>query len=481
MRTYAVLIPLMAALLMQDVRMADVRGSVFDMEGKPIANAQVILKNPANGKTYQFSTNNNGEFRGIGLAFGEYEIEITNPEGRRIFSGKRKLLGGNQQNLNVIQIDLSLIPPKASLTPFKGMEAEATAQRLKDGDMSPEQARELRQVNGMIARFNRLTPEVQEALRKENWRQAADLLKQIIAVAPYEWEPYQNLGSVQMHLGQFQAAADSFEKSIQFVMKDSGAHVEGGKNKVVAEMLMAQGEAYSALDNPDAVVYSYRRATAVEPKFSLAHFRLCIAEYNNGGTDNAIKACNKAIAIDPAPEFFQGLAGIYSNLGRYQDSIETYEKGIQVAEGAVVPANTRIKPTARMQLNVPRIGQMLLSEGNVYFQLRDFERAAALFESATHVHTYPALAYFNLCATLFDMDRMKDAVDACGTAITLDPRMAVPYYVRGTALYAEGVRHHAKRTPEGTVQALEKYLELAPEGLYADDAKTMLQEISRLN
>lgn len=481
MRTYAALIPLIAALVLQDVRAADVRGSVFDMEGQPIANAQVLLKNSANGRTYQLSTNKNGEFRGIGVALGEYEIEITSPDGHRIFSGKRRLLGGDQQSLNVIQVDLSLIAPKASLTPFKGPEADATARKLKSSDMTPEQARELREINGMIARFNRLTPEVQEALRKENWQQAADLLKQVIAVAPYEWEPYQNLGAVQMHLGQFQAAIESFEKSIDLLQKDTGAHVEGDKNKVIADMLMAEGEAYSAVDNPDAAVRSYRRAIALDSKSPLGHFRLCIAEYNNGNPDNAIKACNKAIALDQAPEFFQGLAGIYSNLGRYQDAIQTYEKGIHAAAGTITLSNTRIKPTARMQLNVPRMGQMLLSEGNVYFQMRDFEHAATLFERATHVHSYPALAYFNLCATFFDMDKMKDAVDACGTAISLDPRMAAPYYVRGSALYAEGVKHHAKKTPDGTVQALQKYLELAPEGIYADEARTMLQEISRFN
>lgn len=466
---------------MQNERLADVRGSVFDMEGKPIANAKVTFKNPSNGKTYQFTTNRDGEFRAIGVALEEYNVEIVGADGRRIFSGKRRILGGDQQRLNIFQIDLSLVPPKASLAPFNGPEAEATARRLKRSEMTPEQARELRQVNGMIVRFNRLTPEVQEALRKENWPLAENLLKQVIAVAPYEWEPYQNLGTVQMHLGQFQAAADSFEKAFQLILQDTSVRIEGGKEKAAAEMLMFQGEAYSALDKPDAAARSYQRATAMDPKFALAHFRLCITEYNNEDTDAAIKACNRAIALDAAPEFFQGLAGIYSNLGRYQDAIQTYEKGIQAAESDTSLSNTRIKRTAQMELIVPRIGQMLLSEGNVYFQLRDFARAATLFEKATHVHSYPALAYFNLCATMFDMDKMKDAVDACDQAITLDARMPTPYFVRGSALYAEAVKHRTKKTPEGTIQALRKYLELAPEGVYADDAKAMLQEISRLN
>lgn len=246
-------------------------------------------------------------------------------------------------------------------------------------------------------------------------------------------------------------------------------------------MLMAQGEAYSALDKPGEAVRSYRRATEMDSKFALGYFRLCIAEYNNGNTDDAVKACNKAISTDHAPEFFQGVAGIYSNLGRYQDAIQTYEKGIQAAESATALSNTRIKRTARMQMIVPRIGQMLLSEGNIYFQLRDFEHAATLFEKATHVHSYPALAYFNLCATMFDMDKMKDAVQACDQAIALDAKMPTPYFVRGSALYAEAVKHHIKKTPESTIQALKKYLELAPDGIYAEDARNMLQEISRLN
>lgn len=272
----------------------------------------------------------------------------------------------------------------------------------------------------------------------------------------------------------------------------------------MAQMLIAEGEAYGALDRLDAAAAKYRKAAQIDPKPALAYMHLCTVEYNIGNSDAALEACATGIAADPRrPEFYQILAGIESNLEKYEDAIRVYEKGIRLAVRKIESAKTsmssktnspgateysittltralaeQMMPAEGSAYYKSRAGQMMLAEGNAYFQLRKYKPAAELFARAAGMHDYPALAYFNLCATRFDMDDLKDAVEACDRAIAADPEMADAYFAKASALLGEAARRGKFKTPEGAIANLEKYLALAPDGGYANDAKTMLQEIA---
>src|SRR5215467_11165707 len=113
-----------ALLLAQDVRLAEVRGEVRDMQGRPVAGAKVVYTKSDNGKTYQLKTDANGQYYGIGLLLGWYNLTITGPSGKQIYSGRKFLQAGESQKFNTTQIDLSAVPPAASLAPFKGARAD---------------------------------------------------------------------------------------------------------------------------------------------------------------------------------------------------------------------------------------------------------------------------------------------------------------------------------------------------------------------
>jgi tetratricopeptide (TPR) repeat protein len=91
----------------------------------------------------------------------------------------------------------------------------------------------------------------------------------------------------------------------------------------------------------------------------------------------------------------------------------------------------------------------------------------------------PAVAYFNLCATLYDGDKMQDAVAACDKAIAADPNKADAYFVKGSALFGEGKLDKSGKfvVSAVAVQALQKYLALAPNGGHAADVKQMLAAV----
>src|SRR5205807_10192975 len=105
------LVALAAALFAQNERHAQVEGQVLNMEGKPIADARVVYTKEGQGKTYEVRTDTNGRYIAVGLDFGSYRVEITGATGRHIYSGVKMLYGGNLASLNIITVDLSILPP----------------------------------------------------------------------------------------------------------------------------------------------------------------------------------------------------------------------------------------------------------------------------------------------------------------------------------------------------------------------------------
>jgi len=388
------------------------------------------------------------------------------------------------------------------LAPFKGPTAaeiqgapwrKVNQEQIKD--LTPQQIAELRAENAAIARYIELAPEARSAVKAQDWRRAKDLLHSLIAIAPYQWQLYQNLATMLRSLHRNVEAIQVLEKGIQAAWYDDGLVKDQKKfNSTVSQMIMLEGEAYDASAQPAAAATQYRKAIQINPKFALAYMMLCIAEYHNRNDDAAIDACTQGIAADPAqPEYYQILAGMESNLERYEDAIPVYEKGIRMAErkreanqvSVSLPARGMADMMSAEQVLLPegdaaykaRAGQMLLAEGNAYFQLKNYQQAAGLFARAARWHDYPALAYFNLCATQFDVRKWKAAVEACDQAISSDAKMADAYYVKASALAGQAAEQGKVQSSQAVV-ALHRYLELAPDGAYAGDARALLRELS---
>jgi tetratricopeptide (TPR) repeat protein len=489
----------------QDGRLTEVSGEVYDMLGKPVVNASVLYRNVENGWTYRLVTDLNGKYHSL-VFTGTYEIEITDQTGQPVYSGKKNVDWEGRQTLNVIRVDLSLVPTRSSLAPFKGPGANSTegaAWRKLDEErikgLTPEHAAKLRGENAAIATYIELGPQARAAMNAQDWPRAAELLDQLVGVAPYQWQLYQNLAVVMRSLDRNPEAVEALEKGIEFVRYDQDLAKDRQKlRSTLAGMMVLEGEAYSVSGRTGDAVTQFRRAAAIDPRPAVAYMRLCIAEYHNGEINRAVEACAAGIAADPKqPQYYQILAGIESNFGRYQDAIPVYEKGIRAAEKKLEATRISISIPARQYPGgaqtttetvisedtydaKARAGQMLLAEGNAYFQLKKYRIAVGLFARAVGWHSYPALAYFNLCATQVNIGNLKAAVDACGQAIISDSSMADAYFVRASALAADAAKHGRVESVQAVV-ALKRYLELALDGVYSGDAHALLRELDHEN
>jgi tetratricopeptide (TPR) repeat protein len=480
---------LFALLLLAQRWNATVSGKILDREGKPLINAQVTYTNigtytnspgdaktaseqsikmdGGTGKVYKFKTDKKGEYIGIGVGFGVYQVDIVTAAGDRVYTGRKIIADANDKNgTDVLKIDLSTVASPGALP--AGSETNLAA-----GKKSKAQLDLIRKENSNAAQINRLLSELQTALEIRDFKNGADLLHQLIALDPNRWEFYQNLGTIQANQMQYQDAAQTFGRGIEIAEKVLASAPDATKAHAdIAGMLIYQGDAYNRLERVDEAVAAYNKAATISSDPATPLYRACSAQANRGNPEAAIEACEKAIAADPAQwQPYQTLAGIQNNAGKSQDALETFDQGLQAARNALAA-----KPDSAREKN--GIGQMLNGEGNIYSQLKQYDRAIAAFNESASMSAYAALPYFNLCATYYNINRMEEAAAACDKATASDPSMAEAYYLKASALFGKGGLEKGRYTPPPeTREALTRYLAMSPNGLHSATAREMLEKL----
>ena len=183
----------------------------------------------------------------------------------------------------------------------------------------------------------------------------------------------------------------------------------------------------------------------------------------------------KLIAMNPARwDFQQALGNAQLSLNKYEDAVATFEKAIPAAENA-----SKTDPKADPAKTKAAVAQMLTNEGNAYLKLKQNDKAVEAYTKAAAMDPNPGTAYFNLCATQYNSGNTQGALAACDKAIASDPNRADAYFIKGSLMLGDSKmdKEGKLQAPPGTSEALNKYLELAPDGPHAADVKAMLQAI----
>lgn len=189
----------------------------------------------------------------------------------------------------------------------------------------------------------------------------------------------------------------------------------------------------------------------------------------------AIAPLQQLSAADPMDyEFPQALGNAYFGLNKYDEAVETYEKGIQLAQNTQPDSKKSYTDPAKVKV---ALSQMLTNQGNAYLKLKKNPEAIAAFTKAAELSSNPGMAYFNICATQYNTGNTQGAIPACDKAIAADPSSPNAYFIKGSLLFGQGTmdKDNKYTAPPGASEALNKYLELAPDGPHADDVKAMLQ------
>lgn len=178
--------------------------------------------------------------------------------------------------------------------------------------------------------------------------------------------------------------------------------------------------------------------------------------------DQAIQVMEQAVALDQTHAILYGnLADDYADAGQDDKAIDAYQKAIALA------------PTdATYHIN---LGNVLLKDGKVDDANTEFNKATQLDPAQAKT------AYYNMGVAFYNHNQMDQATAMFDKVIALDPTNAQAYFNKGMALLNKATVDPAtgKITPvPGTVEALQKSIQLDPNSPNAQTAKATLQTLS---
>ena len=184
--------------------------------------------------------------------------------------------------------------------------------------------------------------------------------------------------------------------------------------------------------------------------------------------DVAVTAFNKAAEMDPKQNVIWGnLAETYSELAKGKTGAEkdaTLNKAVEAYQKAI-----ELQPSDASYHNNYALALARLNK----FPEMQAELTKAVELDAPNAGRY----YYNLGAVLVNSNQLVPACEAFDKAIAADKDYADAHYQKGMCLTAKATFSPDGKTifPDGTEKEFQKYLELKPDGAFADSSKGMLQ------
>ncbi|HKI13346.1 MAG TPA: carboxypeptidase regulatory-like domain-containing protein [Candidatus Acidoferrum sp.] len=333
-----------------------VKGTCKDVEGKPIAQAEVEWVSTDTGHKYNLKTNNKGEYFSLGINPGRYNVKLSK-DGKELF------------HFNGVPVSVDEV--------------------TQDFDLKKEQAN--------AAQAQGLTPE-QAAKAKE-------------AISKAENEK-KTVGALNEKLNAAKTASDAGDFETAIATLNEATQIDSARDLLWFKL---------------ADAYRMSAPKQTDPEEKKKRYEMAAADYQK-----AIEMRSTSEAAQKDPDNNKNMAAYYNNLA------EVYSKSNKVDDSVA-----------------------------------NYNKAAQL--DPAHAGTY----LFNEGAVLTNAGRVDDANAVWDKVIAADPTKAEAYYQKGlNLLIKETIGKDGKAiAPEGTAEAFQKYLELAPNGRFAQSAKDLLASI----
>lgn len=159
---------------------------------------------------------------------------------------------------------------------------------------------------------------------------------------------------------------------------------------------------------------------------------------------------------------------------RFGQALDAYQKALGTKQDALDKGEKDPKANQTLAGYYNNLADAQGKAGKVDDAVKSYAQAAQLDPGGA------ASYYYNTGAVLTNANRYDDAIAAFDKSIAVDPNKADAYYQKGVNLIGKATTDPktGKVIPApGTAEALNKYLELQPNGQFAEGAKGMLQYI----
>lgn len=167
---------------------------------------------------------------------------------------------------------------------------------------------------------------------------------------------------------------------------------------------------------------------------------------------------------------------LWIELGQAQLGAKQYSDAETSLNKCITLENAAKKPNPQV------IGSAGNALGEAYADDNKIPDSQAAYDAAAKANPSDAGMYYQNETIVMSRTGQTDAtVAAADKAIAADPTRPIPYYLKGQALIGKATMDPKTQkivAPPGCQEAYEKYLQLAPTGQFANDAKQVLAEMS---
>jgi tetratricopeptide (TPR) repeat protein len=275
-------------------------------------------------------------------------------------------------------------------------------------------------------------------------------------------------GKELYHMSGVPVGLDELVQDID-LKKEAAAQAQG--QGLTPEQLKAQQEAQAKAQKENMTVKELNEKLLAAKTASDA-----------GDFDTAISTLKEATDVDATRDLlFFKLGDAYrmsatkqtdpaEKSKRYAAAAEAYQKAIDLKTAHPDPKETDANTKLAAYYN--NLAEADAKSNKIDDAITNYNKAAQLDPARAGQYN------FNIGAVLTNAGKVDDAITAFDKVIAVDPTKADAYYWKGVNMIGKATLKGDKMVaPEGTAEAFNKYLELAPTGSYAQPAKDMLASI----
>jgi len=278
--------------------MGSVKGTCKDMDGKPIAQAQVEWAGVETGRKYTLKTNNKGEYFSLGISPGKYNVKLSK-DGAEIFH-----FSNVSVSLDETVLDFDLKKEKVAAVQGQGLTAEQAKQVQEQQAKAAKESNTVKALNDKLnaakvasdagdyeTAIANLTEANQiDSTRDLLWFKLGDAYR---SSAPKQTDPAEKQK-------RFEAATANYQKAIDLRTASEQAQKDPNNNATLAAYYNNLAETHAKSNKVDDAVANYAKAAQLDPtKAGQYLFNTGAVLTNAGRVDDAIAAFDKVIAADP--------------------------------------------------------------------------------------------------------------------------------------------------------------------------------------
>ncbi|MFZ3340166.1 MAG: tetratricopeptide repeat protein [Terriglobales bacterium] len=275
-----------------------VKGVCKNVDGTPIAGAEVEWDNTDTGQKYTLKTDKKGQYFSLGILPGKYNVKLSK-DGKEIFhyTGVPVSSGDNTQDID-LKKEQAVIAAASGKTPEQlKAEEEQREKAAKENNTVKALNEKLNEANAATTAgdFEKAIATLNEAIAIDNtrdliWFKLADAYRMS---APKQTDPEEKKKRYEMAIADYQKAID-IRKGSEQAAKDPE------NNKKLAAYYNNLAEVYSKEGKVDGSIVAYNQAAQLAPDNAAQfYFNEGAVLTNAGKPDEANAAFDKVIAADP--------------------------------------------------------------------------------------------------------------------------------------------------------------------------------------